>query len=97
MKRMLRDSVQVKHLQKAIAILTVIDDIFDCKPVFKKIHNEQAKIEMQMDKWMLKFYLRLHENTTLDALAATEEGGSFTQERQVEALRLYHRLIGMLN
>jgi hypothetical protein len=39
--------------------MTVMDDIFEVRPYFKKLHSEEDLIKRQLDKLLLRFYLKL--------------------------------------
>lgn len=97
MKRVIRDKTSYQQLQRASAILTVVDDLFDCKPVFKRLHTDTAKIEAQMDKWALRFYLALTRHLGLEAAKSATNGDTCCPETAASVDQLYLRILNYLN
>ena len=52
-----------ENLQRMIILMTIIDDIFEVRPHFKKRHDEKdhKAMERSIDKYLMKFYLKLSE------------------------------------
>lgn len=42
---MLKSSNDFATLQRMVTVMTIVDDIFEVKPFFKKIHTDTVKIE----------------------------------------------------
>ena len=73
-------------------VMTIIDDIFDVRPIFKKRKTLQKDIELQIDKLMIKFYMRLEEHIRERNGEIEENSKILEGEREEEGKRLYLRI-----